>query len=120
MANLLLSVMGAFAEFERALIRERNLKASSLPSGEASTEDGIVHSIRMRRRSCFTVHLPGSKSRLAEEYGISRQSLYRSLRDAEDRQQPSGGRRTGTESPDTLPVAGHRPSSGAKDPETTR
>lgn len=61
-----------------------------------------------------------SKSRRAVEYGISRQSLYRSLRDAEDRQQPSGSRRTGTESPDTLPVVGHRPSSGAKDPETTR
>jgi hypothetical protein len=32
MANLMLSVMGAFAEFERALIRERQRKASRSPS----------------------------------------------------------------------------------------
>jgi len=32
MANLLLSVMGAFAEFERALIRERQLEGLLLPS----------------------------------------------------------------------------------------
>ena len=30
MANLLLSVMGAFAEFERALIRERQLEGIEL------------------------------------------------------------------------------------------
>lgn len=32
MANLMLSVMGAFAEFERALIRERQREGMPLPS----------------------------------------------------------------------------------------
>jgi DNA invertase Pin-like site-specific DNA recombinase len=40
MANLMLSVMGAFAEFERALIRERQregiaLANSAVPTGAA-------------------------------------------------------------------------------------
>ena len=37
MATLLLSVMGAFAEFERALILERSARASPQPSSAAST-----------------------------------------------------------------------------------
>jgi len=37
MANLLLSVMGAFAEFERALIRERQREGIALASSEAPT-----------------------------------------------------------------------------------
>src|SRR5215210_7935729 len=39
MANLLLSVMGAFAEFERALMRERQRKASPWRSSAAPTKD---------------------------------------------------------------------------------
>jgi DNA invertase Pin-like site-specific DNA recombinase len=118
MANLLLSVMGAFAEFERALIRERQLEGIEL-----AKRRGVY---RGRHRSLdtdaqaqlFHRALAGeSKSRLAVEYGISRQSLYRYLRAAEDRQQLSVSGRTGTESPDTLPVVGHRPSSGAMDPD---
>jgi DNA invertase Pin-like site-specific DNA recombinase len=37
MANLLLSVMGAFAEFERALILERQREGSPRPNSAAST-----------------------------------------------------------------------------------
>jgi hypothetical protein len=37
MANLMLSVMGAFAEFERALIRERQREASRSPSSAGPT-----------------------------------------------------------------------------------
>ncbi len=37
MATLLLSVMGAFAEFERSLIRERSARASPWPASAAPT-----------------------------------------------------------------------------------
>lgn len=105
MANLLLSVMAAFAEFERALIRIRERQLEGIELGKRR---GVS---RGRHRSLdpdaqvqvFHRALAGeSKSRRAVEYGISRQSLYRYLRAAEDRQQPSGSRRTGTESPDTM------------------
>lgn len=85
-ANLLLSVMGAFAEFERSLIRERQLEGI-----EVAKRRGVY---RGRQRSLDPdaqvqlLHrtLAGeSKSRLAEEYGISRQSVYRYLRAAEHR-----------------------------------
>ena len=91
MANLLLSVMGAFAEFERALIHERQLEGIEL-----AKRRGVY---RGRHRSLdpdaqvqlFHRTLAGeSKSRLAMEYGISRQSVYRYLRAAEDRQLSSG------------------------------
>jgi len=91
MANLLLSVMGAFAEFERALIRERQLEGIEL-----AKRRGVY---RGRHRSLDPeaqvqlLHqaLAGeSKSRLAVEYGISRESVYRYLRAAEDRQRSSG------------------------------
>jgi hypothetical protein len=39
MANLMLSVMGAFAEFERALIRERQREESCWLSGAGPTGD---------------------------------------------------------------------------------
>jgi DNA invertase Pin-like site-specific DNA recombinase len=47
MSNLLLSVMGAFAEFERALIRERQREASHKPRRRASTK---VEAARCRPR----------------------------------------------------------------------
>jgi DNA invertase Pin-like site-specific DNA recombinase len=40
MANLMLSVMGAFAEFERALIRERQREGSPWPTSAAPTKRG--------------------------------------------------------------------------------
>lgn len=39
MANLMLSVMGAFAEFERSLIRERQREGIAWPSSAAPTKD---------------------------------------------------------------------------------
>jgi DNA invertase Pin-like site-specific DNA recombinase len=93
-ANLLLSVMRAVAEFERALIRiwQRPLEGIELGKRRGASR-GRHRSLGpdAQVRSYFTVHSPSSsKSRLAVEYGISRQSVYRYLRDAEERQQPSG------------------------------
>jgi DNA invertase Pin-like site-specific DNA recombinase len=81
MANLLLSVMGAFAEFERALIGERQREGIALAKQrgayrgrkKALTE---IQSIELRRR----VGAGEQKSTLAREFGISRETLYQYLK----------------------------------------
>ena len=78
MSNLLLSVMGAFAQFERELIRERQREGIAIAKREGKyggrkpslTAEGAVE---LRRR----VALGGSKAALAREFGISRDTLYR-------------------------------------------
>lgn len=81
MANLLLSVMGAFAEFERALIRERQREGISLAKqrgvyrGRKKTlSDSRLEELRRR------VEAREPKAALAREFGISRATLYEYLR----------------------------------------
>jgi DNA invertase Pin-like site-specific DNA recombinase len=78
MAKLMLSVMGAFAEFERALIRERQRE------GVALAKTRGVYKGRKRNLSdekivllCERVKQGESKAALAREYGISRETLYK-------------------------------------------
>ena len=81
MANLLLSVMGAFGEFERALIRERQREGIALAKQRGaylgrkkalSPERGA----ELRQRAAAGEQ----KTRLAREFGISRETLYQYLR----------------------------------------
>lgn len=81
MANLLLSVMGAFAEFERALIRERQREGISLAKQRGvyrgrkkALSDSRIEELRRR------VEAREPKAALAREYGISRATLYEYLR----------------------------------------
>jgi DNA invertase Pin-like site-specific DNA recombinase len=77
MSKLLLSVMGAFAEFERSLIRERQREGITLAK-KAGVYKGRKPSltpervIELRRR----VHAGDKKAALAREFGISRETLY--------------------------------------------
>lgn len=83
MATLLLSIMGSFAEFERALIRERQMegiaqaKKRGVYTGrkKALTEEQVVD-IRDR------INAGETKAALAREYGVSRETLYQHLRSA--------------------------------------
>jgi DNA invertase Pin-like site-specific DNA recombinase len=81
MANLMLSVMGAFAEFERALIRERQREGIALAKQrgayrgrkKALMDDQVVE----------LHHRAGAgeqKAKLAREFGISRETLYQYLK----------------------------------------
>lgn len=81
MATLLLNVMGAFAEFERSLIRERQREGISLakkrgayrgrtPSLDAKTAE------ELREKAAAGV----PKAALAREYSISRETVYAYLR----------------------------------------
>src|SRR5215813_94672 len=81
MATLLLSVMGAFAEFERALLRERQREGIALAKRrgvyrgrkQALSASQVAH---LRERA----HAGEMKTQLAREFGISRETVYQYLR----------------------------------------
>jgi len=83
MANLLLSVMGAFAEFERQLGKERQREGIALAKKRgayrgrkrALTEDQ-VDQLRQRAGAGET------KTALARTFGVSRETVYQYLRTA--------------------------------------
>ena len=81
MANLMLSVMGAFAEFERALLRERQREGIAVAKQRGA--------YRGRKRSLNAeqigevqrrVAAGEQKARVARDMGISRETVYQYLR----------------------------------------
>ena len=80
MSTLLLSVMGAFAEFERALIRERQLEGIEIAKRKGVYKGRKKALSRTQVTELKTrVEARESKTDLAREYGISRETLYRYL-----------------------------------------
>ena len=79
MSHLLLSVMGAFAQFERDLIRVRQREVIALAKLREGAYFGRKHSLSpiQAKDLCRRVALGESKTKLAEELNISRQTLYR-------------------------------------------
>jgi DNA invertase Pin-like site-specific DNA recombinase len=81
MAQLMLSVMGAFAEFERALLRERQREGIALAKQRGAyrgrkkaLSPAQVAALRTRAAA------GAKKAPLAREFGISRETLYQYLR----------------------------------------
>jgi DNA invertase Pin-like site-specific DNA recombinase len=81
MAQLMLSVMGAFAEFERSLLRERQREGIAL-----ARQRGVY---RGRKRSLSADQIMDLKRRIAagerkaqvaRELGVSRETIYQYLR----------------------------------------
>ena len=81
MSNLLLSVMGAFAEFERALIKERQREGIVLAK-KKGVYKGRKQALRIEQITELKqrVAAGGNKTALASEYKISRQTLYSYLK----------------------------------------
>ena len=81
MTNLMLSVMGAFAEFERALIRERQREGIALAKQRGAYR-GRKKSLSPERIAELRqrVALGEQKAKLAREFGISRETLYQYVR----------------------------------------
>jgi DNA invertase Pin-like site-specific DNA recombinase len=81
MSNLLLSVMGAFAEFERALIRERQLEGITLAKKRGAYK-GRKRSLSPEQIEDMKHRIGNGecKSNIAREIGISRQTLYQYLK----------------------------------------
>lgn len=84
MANLMLSVMGAFAEFERSLIHERQREGIALAK--------LRGAYRGRKKSLSSeqqIEVRGratdgeKKAHLAREFGISRETLYQYLKQSD-------------------------------------
>ena len=81
MANLMLSVMGAFAEFERALLRERQREGIALAK-QRGTYRGRKRALNaeqiaeMKRR----IAAGEQKAQVARDLGISRETVYQYLR----------------------------------------
>ncbi len=81
MATLLLSVMGAFAEFERALIGERQREGITLAKNRGVYK-GRKRSLSNAQAAELQARVAAGepKAGLAREFGISRQTLYQYLR----------------------------------------
>ena len=82
-SNLMLSILGSFAEFERAIIRERQAEGIALakkegryPGRKKSLTSEQADEIRRR------VVAGESKSALSQELGIARTTLYRYIKDS--------------------------------------
>jgi DNA invertase Pin-like site-specific DNA recombinase len=83
MATLLLSVMGAFAEFERALILERQREGIAMAKqrGVYTGRKPALTDARARELRDRAAAGEG-KAALAREFGISRETVYSYLRTA--------------------------------------
>jgi DNA invertase Pin-like site-specific DNA recombinase len=80
MANLLLNLLGAVAEFERALIRERQREGIALARAEGVYK-GRKPALTDDQQEGLKERVAAKESRaaLAREFGISRSTLYKYL-----------------------------------------
>ncbi len=81
MSQLLLSIMGGFAEFERALIRERQMEGIALAKKKGvyrgrkkCLSEEQIHELQSR------IIAGEKKSHIARDLNISRETLYKYLR----------------------------------------
>jgi len=104
MANLMLSVLGAVAQFERDLIKERQPEGIALAKQrgayrgrkQALPDEKVAE---LRRRASAGE----KKARLAREFGISRETLYQYLRqELGDRRQSEPTREPDVQAPHNL------------------
>jgi DNA invertase Pin-like site-specific DNA recombinase len=81
MANLMLSVMGAFAEFERALIKERQKEGIAIAKSKGIYKGRKKMLSSEKIQQIKEAILKGEKkAHIAKDYGISRETLYQYLK----------------------------------------
>jgi DNA invertase Pin-like site-specific DNA recombinase len=93
MSNLLLSLLGAVAEFERSMIRERQREGIALAK-KAGVYKGRKRSLAVGQVQAIHKRIAAGehKTDLAAEYGVSRQTLYSSIAGAGLSSRPLGPR----------------------------
>lgn len=85
MSNLMLSLMGAFAEFELSIIKERQMegiakaKARGVYKRENSLNAEQIAMLKQRMES-ETISMKVNKKQLAKEFGVSRTTIYNYLK----------------------------------------
>lgn len=91
MANLMLSVLGAVAQFERDLIKERQKEGIALAK-QRGAYTGRKKALPTERIDELRSRASTGekKARLAREFGISRETLYQYLRVSNENQVPGG------------------------------
>jgi DNA invertase Pin-like site-specific DNA recombinase len=84
MAKLMLSVMGAIHEFDRALIKERQREGIALAKkrGAFKGRKKLLSQTEVTEL-CQRIATGVSKAQVAREFGISRETLYKYLRGVE-------------------------------------
>lgn len=83
MANLMLSVMGAFAEFERSLSKERQREGVALAK-ERGAYKGRKKTLSLEKVDALRKQVgegTETKAQIARSFGISRETLYQYLRE---------------------------------------
>ena len=84
MDNLMLQLMGAFAQFEREIILERQKEGIKLAAAQGKYK-GRVHKLKPDQatalRQAWAEGQYTSKVALGKAFGISRQAVYRYLKD---------------------------------------
>jgi DNA invertase Pin-like site-specific DNA recombinase len=77
-ANMMLSVMGAVAEFERDLIRERQREGIAIAKAKGGVYRGRVKSLTSDKTAELLRRMKAGepKAGLARDFGISRASVY--------------------------------------------
>ena len=80
-SKLMLSVMGAVHEFERSLIKERQLEGIALAKKRGAFK-GRKKSLTQEEAADLRQQITAgmSKAKVAREFGISRETLYKYLR----------------------------------------
>lgn len=85
MANLLLNMMGSFAEFERSLIKERQKEGISL-ARQRGVYKGRKPALSLQQVSQLKelVRKGVSKTRAARDFGITRETVYQYLKNKQE------------------------------------
>ena len=96
MAHLMLSVMGAFAEFERALLKERQREGIALAKKRGAYR-GRKRTLSPEQVTYLKtrIEVGEKKAKVAREMGISRETLYQYLRQRPEAPEPDGAMRRG-------------------------
>ena len=85
MANLMLSILGAFAEFEREVIRGRQLEGIKLAQERGVYKERCGRKAALSAEQieevCQAVAAGEQKVVIALRYEVPRETLYKSLRD---------------------------------------
>lgn len=82
MSMLMLALMSAFAEFEYAYIRERQLEGIEVAKRQGKYKGGLKTKLTkdLKEKLIAALHTRKSKTEIAEELGVSRTALYKYIK----------------------------------------
>ena len=81
-STLMVTMLSAFAQFERSLIRERQREGIALAKAKGTVYKGRKPALNAERIAQLRAQIAtgANKTKLAKEFGISRETLYQYIR----------------------------------------